>query len=150
MVITIVIALTSISLVIISSYRSSIGLHLTCSKIYLLFLPELPKIFTHYSYFTPIAPPIIPFLFYCVNGNITMQEWLYIIYIATDCFYRIFDCSIRVSRSFRKLGGRAQAFGRVWALPGKPLAAPLFETNVSHVSAILVSDYSYFMLVHGL
>ena len=33
------------------------------------------------------------------------------------------------------------------------LATPLFETNVScisHVSAILVSDYSCFMLVHDL
>ena len=43
-------------------------------KIYLLFLSELPKIFTYYSYFIPIAPPIIPFLFYCADDNITMQE----------------------------------------------------------------------------
>ena len=27
------------------------------------------------------APPIIPFLFYCVNDIITMQDWLYIIYL---------------------------------------------------------------------
>ena len=27
------------------------------------------------------APPTIPFLFYCVNDIITMQDWLYIIYI---------------------------------------------------------------------
>ena len=40
-----------------------------CSKIYLLFLPKLPKIFTHYSYFIPIAPPIISFLFYCVSDT---------------------------------------------------------------------------------
>ena len=39
-------------------------------KIYLLFLLKLPKIFTHYSFFIPIVPPIIPFLFYCVNDNI--------------------------------------------------------------------------------
>ena len=44
------------------------------SKIYLLFLPKLPKIFTHHSYFIPTAPPIIPFLFYCVNDNTPMQE----------------------------------------------------------------------------
>ena len=25
-------------------------------------------------FFIPIAPPIIPFLFYCVSDNITMQE----------------------------------------------------------------------------
>ena len=42
-------------------------------KIYLLFLTKLPKIFTHYS-FIPIAPQIIPILFYCVSDNITMQE----------------------------------------------------------------------------
>ena len=35
------------------------------------------------------APPIIPFLFYCVNDVITTQDWLYIIYIVTDCFNRI-------------------------------------------------------------
>ena len=54
----------------------------------------------------PIAPPIIPFLFYCANDNITMQEWLCIIYIVTDCFNRIFEYSIRVSRSFWKLGSK--------------------------------------------
>ena len=44
----------------------------------------------------------------------------------TDCFNRIFDWSIRVSRSFCNLGGRAQqAFGRAWALSGPPLAMPL-------------------------
>ena len=37
-----------------------IGLSLICSKIYLLFLPELLKIFTHYSFYIPITPPIIP------------------------------------------------------------------------------------------
>ena len=36
-------------------------LSLLCSKIYLLFFPEsVPKIFTNYSYFIPISPPIIP------------------------------------------------------------------------------------------
>ena len=30
-------------------------------KIYLIFLPEPPKIFTYYSYFISKAPPIIPF-----------------------------------------------------------------------------------------
>ena len=43
----------------------------------IIFLPELPKIFTYYSYFIPITPSIIPFLFYCVSDNITMQKWLY-------------------------------------------------------------------------
>ena len=36
-----------------------------------------------YSYFIPIAPAIIPFLFYCANDNITMHEWPCIIYIVT-------------------------------------------------------------------
>ena len=36
-----------------------------------LFLSELTKIFIHYSYFIPIAPPIIPFIFYCVNDSIS-------------------------------------------------------------------------------
>ena len=62
----------------------------TSQKFYLLFL------------FYSQAPPIIPFLFCCVNDNITMQERVYIIYIVTDCFNRIFDCSFRVSRSFAK------------------------------------------------
>ena len=44
----------------------------------------------------------------------------------TDCFNRLFDCSTRVSRSFCNLDGKAQqAFGRAWAMPGQPLAAPL-------------------------
>ena len=51
-----------------------IGLSLICSEIYLLFLPELPKTFTHYSFFIPIVPPVIPFLFCCVSDNITMDE----------------------------------------------------------------------------
>ena len=60
----------------------------TSQNFYLLFL------------FYSQAPPIIPFLFCCVNDIITMQDWLCIIYIVTDCFNRIFDCSVRVPRSF--------------------------------------------------
>ena len=37
-----------------------LGLSLLCSKVYLLFFPEFPKILTHYSYFIPISSPIIP------------------------------------------------------------------------------------------
>ena len=43
-------------------------------KILPIFPSRLPKIFTHYSFLIPIAPPIISFLFYYVNDNITMQE----------------------------------------------------------------------------
>ena len=34
-------------------------------------------------FFIPIAPP----LFYCDSDNITMQEWLYIIYIADYVYW---------------------------------------------------------------
>ena len=69
----------------------------------------------------------------------------------TDCFNRIFDCSIRVSRSFctrhsKYLGGPGPCQACL-------LATPLFETAVScvpHVSAMLVSDYSCFMFVDSL
>ena len=46
----------------------AVGLRLICSKIYLLFLPNLPKIFTH-SFFIPMVPLIIPFLFFCVSDK---------------------------------------------------------------------------------
>ena len=53
-------------------------------------------------------------------GKLAEYNW------PTDCFNRLFDCSIRVSRSFCNLDGKAQqTFGRAWALPGPPLAAPL-------------------------
>ena len=72
----------------------------------------------------------------------------------TDCFNRTFDCSIRVSRSFCKIGGRAQkTIGGAGPCQVCLLGTPLFETTVSRVllvSAILVSDYSCFMLVYGL
>ena len=49
-------------------------------------LPIIPsrtsKNFHPLFFFIPIAPLIIPFVFYCVSDNITMQELLYIIYIA--------------------------------------------------------------------
>ena len=44
-----------------------VGLSLICSKIYLLFLPEFPKIFTYYSYFIPKHHQL--FLFY---SNVSM------------------------------------------------------------------------------
>ena len=50
-----------------------------------------------------------------VSDNIAMQEWLYIIYIVTDCFNKLFDCSIRESQT------RCQSTSRIWrawALPG--------------------------------
>ena len=76
----------------------------------------------------------------------------------TDCFNRIFDCSIRVYRSFCKLGGRAvvghsKYLGEPGSYQAYLLATQLFKTTVSrgsHVLAILVSDYSCFMLVHSL
>ena len=118
-------------------YTSHRGLSLLCSKNYLLFLPELPKIFTHYSYFVPIAPPIIPIvsmILWQYRSDYIQFTWSIIF---TDCFNRIIHCSIRVSRSFCRLCGSAQqAFGRAWALPDLPLAMPLLETNVSSVSQV--------------
>ena len=38
-------------------------------------------------FFIFMVPPIIPFLFFCVSDNITMQEWLYIIYIADYAYW---------------------------------------------------------------
>ena len=61
----------------------------TSQNFYLLFL------------FYSQVPPIIPYLFYCVNDIIKIQDWLYIIYIVTDCFNTIFDCTIRVCRSLQ-------------------------------------------------
>ena len=41
--------------------------------------------------------------------------------MSIDCFNRMSDCSIKVSRSFCKVGGSAQqTFGRAWALSGVP------------------------------
>ena len=47
-----------------------------------IFSSRTSQIFTYYSFFIPIAPPIIPLLYYCVNDNITIQKCQYIIYIA--------------------------------------------------------------------
>ena len=75
-------------------------------------LPIIPSQTSQNYYFISITPPIIPFLLYCVNDNITMQECLCIIYIATDCFNRIFDCSIWVSQSFANyIGGHRKHLG---------------------------------------
>ena len=90
------------------------------------------------SYSFPNFPkflPIILFLFPWHHQLFLSQCRSDQIYIVTDCINRMFDCSIRVFRSFCKLGGRAQqAFGRSWALLGMPLAMPVFETNVSCIS----------------
>ena len=71
-----------------------------------------------------------------------------------DCFNRIFDCSIRVSRSFAtKWQRHSKRLGGAGPCQACHLATPQFETTVCHVlhiSAILVSDYSCFMLVYSL
>ena len=48
-----------------------VGLSLICSKIYLLFFPELPKNFTCYSYFIPKHHQL--FLFYSIVSMILSQ-----------------------------------------------------------------------------
>ena len=44
--------------------RPELSLSLLCFQFYLLFLPEFPIIFTHYSYFIPMSSPIIPVIFF--------------------------------------------------------------------------------------
>ena len=72
----------------------------------------------------------------------------------TDCINRIFDCSIRVSRSYcKQVEGHSKQLGRAGPCQAYLLGTPLFETTLSHVllvSAILVSDYSCFMLLNSL
>ena len=71
-----------------------------------------------------------------------------------DCFNRIFDCSIRVSRSFaNSVVGPSKHLGGSAPCQACILATPLLETTVScvsHVSVILIFDYSCFMLVQSL
>ena len=46
----------------------------------ILFLPELPIIFTHYFYFIPMPSPIIPVVFsqYCASDN-EVRSLLYLL-----------------------------------------------------------------------
>ena len=44
-----------------------VSLSLLCFQFYLLFLPEIPIIFTHYSYFIPMPSLIIPEIFVSVT-----------------------------------------------------------------------------------
>ena len=104
-----------------------IGLSLLCSKIYLLFLPELPKIFTHYSFFIPIAPPR-----YYHNAGTT----IYNLHSRLCLLTALIEYLTIVLEYLDLLQTRWQGKANV-------LATPLFETTVScvsHVSAILVSD----------
>ena len=41
---------------------TKLSLSLLCFQFYLLFLPEFPIIFTHYSYFIPMPSPIIRYI----------------------------------------------------------------------------------------
>ena len=72
----------------------------------------------------------------------------------TDCFNRIFDCSIRVSQHFANwVVGHSKCLGGSGPCQACILATPLLETTVScvlHILAILVSNYSCFMLVQCL
>ena len=85
-------------------------------------LPIIPsrtsQNFTNYSYFIPIAPPIV--LFYSIVPMIISQCRSVLIEYLT------------VLLEYLYLGGR-YVFGWAWVLPGMPMAMPLFETNVSHV-----------------
>ena len=54
----------SFRLEVITDTDYALSLSLLCFQIYLLFLPEFPIIFTHYSYFIPMPSPIIPVTFF--------------------------------------------------------------------------------------
>ena len=41
---------------------------------YLLFLPEIPMIFTHYSYFIPLPSPIIIILLHSLNFIVRVSD----------------------------------------------------------------------------
>ena len=75
------------------------------------------------------------------------------LYYFTDCFNRLLGCSIIIIIMilFCKLSGRAQqVFWKTWALSCMPLIMPLRENYVTHVSHILTTLVSNFMLVYGL
>ena len=60
-----------LTILLLPPSTSLLGLSLICSKIYLLFF-QTSQNFYPLFFFIPIAPPIIPFSFYCVSDNITM------------------------------------------------------------------------------
>ena len=63
-------AITFISCKLAAVFK--VSLSLLCFQFYLLFPPEFPIIFTHYSYFIPVPSPNIPVIFskfYCVSDN---------------------------------------------------------------------------------
>ena len=64
----------------------AVGLSLICSKMYVLFLPEFNKIFTYYSFFIPIASPIIP-LYSTVSIIISQCRSDYILSALADYVY---------------------------------------------------------------
>ena len=68
----------------------------------------------------------------------------------TDCFNRIYDCSIRVYRFATYVAGHRKHLRGPGPCQVCLLATPLFETNVSHVSHVSAILGSSFMLVHGL
>ena len=71
----------------------------TSQNFYLLFL------------FYSQAPPIISFLFYCVNDIITMQDWLYIIYIVIAV---LIEYLIVLLEYLDLLQTRWQGTARIW------------------------------------
>ena len=97
-----------------------LGLRLLCSKFYLLFLPALPKKFTHYSYFMLSSLPIILIKFF----------WLY-------CMQVLLELSVAGAAVKRVLWGAAllltvlleyiDLFGRI-----QPTAPPSATRALNH------------------
>ena len=80
-----------------------LSLSLICSKFYHLFLPALPKNFTHYSYLILISLPIIPILFFCINvsGMYWHLEKQELDYVLVFCRYIVQILVIQVKWSIK-------------------------------------------------
>ena len=59
--------------------HTTVSLSLLCFRFYLLFLPEFPIIFTHYSYFITMPSPNIPVIFSKFLVSVTMRSTVYLV-----------------------------------------------------------------------
>ena len=81
-------------------YDLGLRVHLLCSKFY-LFLPALPKKFTHYSYFMLLSSPIILIKFFLAilhagSSGVARQEVSVNEYCERNSHNWTTDCSIRI------------------------------------------------------
>ena len=112
----------------------------------ILQVPKLPKIFTHYSYFISIAPPIIHF-HSIVSMKIYHNTGVAIYYLHSRlCLLTTLIKCLTVLLEYIDLlanyvGGKAQqTFGRAWALPSVPFG----YTIVWNYCITCFTRFSYF------